>query len=148
MSDFFKKIFRQGATEEEDTSVEQRRRDVRQELADGDAVIEGATYPLHDWSASGYSVGPCDITPRIGGRIEIEFHISLPSQKLVFKTPCVTVRHVEPEKLIAGTYLDVDPDSRKVIDEHFKVLTSEEFQQEVESGIRKAARQVTEKSGQ
>ena len=127
------------------TTVEQRRQEVRQELTEGDALIDGQKYPLQDWSASGYAVGPCNLEPSIGARIEIEFHVPLPAQELVFKTPCLTVRRIEAEGLIGGTYLGVDPESRKIIDEHFQILTSESFRQEVETGLRDAAERITKR---
>lgn len=105
----------------DENTVEHRRREAREELTDGDAYIDGHKYPLQNWSASGYSVGPCNLEPRVGGRMEIEFHVPLPSRELVFKTPCVTVRRVQGEGLIGGTYLGVDLESRKIIDEHFQV---------------------------
>lgn len=134
MRNFLKKLFNPEAPE-----PAQRRGDVREELSGADAIIGGQKYPLQDWSASGYAVGPCDLEPTMGGRIEIEFHVPLPDQKLVFKTPCVTVRLMKTEGLIGGSYLGIDDDTRKIIDEHFAMLTSEEFQQEIESGVRDAA---------
>ena len=120
---YLNNLFHPRSKKAEECTVEQRRREVREELADGDAYIDGHKYPLQDWSASGYSVGPCNLEPTVGGRIEIEFHVPLPSRELVFKAPCVTVRRIQGEGLIGGTYLGVDPESRKIIDEHFQVLT-------------------------
>ena len=124
MQRYLNKFFHPPFKKVEEPTVEQRRREVREELSDGDAYIDGQKYPLQDWSASGYSLGPCNLEPTVGGRIEIEFHVPLPARKLVFKTPCVTVRSIKEEGLISGTYLGVDPESRKIIDEHFHVVTS------------------------
>ena len=68
-----------------------------------------------------------------------------PAQELVFQTPCLTVRRIVVEGLIGGNYLGVDPENRKIIDEHFQVLTSESFRQEVEKGLRDAAERITKK---
>lgn len=124
MRGLLKKLSQLGSSAAEQTTVEQRRREVREELVDGDAIINGEKYPLHDWSPSGYALGPCSLQPTVGGRVEIEFHVPLPAQKLVFKTPCVTVRNIQSEGLIGGTYLGVDPESRKIIDEHFQVVSN------------------------
>jgi len=140
MRNFLKMLFNPDPPE-----AEQRRAEVRQELSGADAIIDGQKYPLQDWSASGYAVAPCDLEPTMGGRIEIEFHVPLPGRKLVFKTPCVTVRLIKSEGLMGGSYLGVDDDSRKIIDEHFAMLTSEEFQQEIESGVRDAAERAAKR---
>ena len=43
------------------TSTEDRRREAREDLVDGVATISSQQYPLKNWSASGFCVGPCMI---------------------------------------------------------------------------------------
>jgi hypothetical protein len=127
------------------TSVEERRREIREQRTDGDAYVDGRKYPLNNWSASGFAVGPCNLTPPLGTRLEIEFHVPLSEQILIFKTLCLVVRHVKDEGLFAGMFSSLDDDTRKSIDEYFEVLTADSLREEVEDGLRDAAGRLKRK---
>ena len=130
MKDLFKKLVRL-----QTTTLEERRRDVREELTAGRAVIDDQSYPVGNWSASGFVVGPCALEPEIGKRLKIEFHISLADRQLVFSTMCLVVRRDESKGMFAGTYLGVDPESQNIIDAHFEILTGENLRRGVKEEI-------------
>ncbi len=131
MRDFFRKFWQLKTTE-----VEERRREMRAELTSGDAIIEVRKHPLHNWSPSGYCIGPCALEPSIGTRFSVEFHVPLPDQMLIFTCQVVVVRLVQEQSLFAGRFMAMDDATRNIVDAHFDVLTKESFVKGVEQDIR------------
>ena len=108
------------------TKVEQRR-EVRVEIADATAEIAGQRYPIKNWSAHGFCVGPCSMTPNPGDRLDIKFFIPLPEQRLEFECRTGVMRHDWERQEFGGVFFDLDKDLQDVIDEHFQVFSASRY---------------------
>ncbi len=117
------------------TSIEERRQGVREELTFGDAFIDGSQYPMRNWSATGYCIGPTTFEPRIGSRYQTTFRLPLAGGELEFECQILVVRVDADSGVIAGKFQKIDPKTRQIIDDHFNVLTREVFQAEAKDWL-------------
>jgi hypothetical protein len=102
-------------------SPEDKRRERREDVSDGTARFRGETYPLKNWSARGFCLGPCVSEHKTGDRLDIEFSVPLAGHRLEFSCRAVVLR-VDPEKQeVAGIFATVDEATRQAIDDHFGV---------------------------
>ena len=127
------------------TTVEERRREIREQLSDGTVIIEGRSYPINNWSASGIGIGPTGFLPNIGRRLQMTARVPLESGVLTFDATCMVVRRSEKEGIFGGTYFGVDEESRAVIDEHFRILTEASFKEELLQEIEDTKSRLTKK---
>ena len=102
--------------------VEQRRRDVREEVVSGLATIEDRRYPVKNWSARGFCIGPTLITPQPGDRLDFAFSIPLPDPTLEFACRAAVLRYSERGREFGGVFLNPDEDTQSKIDEHFDIV--------------------------
>lgn len=122
------------------TRVEDRRREVREETASGIAVVGDQRVPLKDWSAHGFCIGPCDLTQKVGDRMEITFVVNLPDEVLEFTCQTAVMRVNPKTKDIGGVYFNYDEELQERIDAHFEVLTAKLFSKGLVQQIKSAFR--------
>ncbi|MDP6708289.1 MAG: hypothetical protein QF893_18250 [Alphaproteobacteria bacterium] len=75
------------------SSTEERRREAREDLVDATAEIAGQRYPVGNWSAHGFCIGPSLMTPKPGDRLDIGFSIPLPDRRLEFSCRVGVMRY-------------------------------------------------------
>ena len=114
MLDRLRKLGRTGSKESD-----QPRREVREEVVDGMAVIQQQRFPIKNWSASGFCIGPTLMSPNPGEPLDIEFTISLPDPTLNFEARTAITRLDKEKMEFAGVFFRVEDDIRKSIDKHF-----------------------------
>ena len=89
------------------TSTEDRRREAREDLVDGVATISSQQYPLKNWSASGFCVGPCMIAPKPGDRLDVTFSIPLADRKLEFSCRVGVMRYDKVQREFSGVFFNL-----------------------------------------
>ena len=104
-------------------SPEERRREPRDEVTEGTATIDGKTYPLRNWSARGFCIGEIDFEVSPTRRLEADFSVKLPDQTLDFSCRIVVMRVIADKQEIGGTFVKIDKQAQKKIDEHFAVFS-------------------------
>lgn len=98
-----------------------RRREPREEVADGIVRISGESYLLMDWSRNGFLAMPCTADIKIDDEVDISISLPLNGQMLEFSCPAAIVRVDKAKQEVAGTYVEVDGVTRAIIDRHFGV---------------------------
>ena len=98
-----------------------KRREPREELAEGAVRISGQTWPLTDWSRNGFLASPCTADLKVGEELDIAVFVPIAGQRLEFKCPAVIIRVDEEKQEVAGAYVEVDAATRATIDWHFGV---------------------------
>ncbi|MDP6709521.1 MAG: PilZ domain-containing protein, partial [Alphaproteobacteria bacterium] len=100
---------------------DQRNRAIREEAVEGTARIGDMEYRLKNWSARGFCVGPCEITPTPGDRLDIAFTIPLPDPVLEFACRTAVMRLDKESREIGGVFFNLDEELQEIIDKHFEV---------------------------
>jgi hypothetical protein len=108
-------------------STEERRREAREELTDATAEIAGQRYPIRNWSAHGFCVGPCLMTPKPGDRLDIKFSIPLPDRRLEFECRTGVMRYDNEHQEFGGVFFNLAEDIQDLVDEHFQVFSARRY---------------------
>lgn len=98
-----------------------KRREPREEVTDGTVRISGETWPLKDWSRTGFLAKPCTAEFKIDDELDITLSVPIPRGRLEFSCPAVIVRVDRDKQEVAGTYSEVDAATRVIIERHFGV---------------------------
>lgn len=98
-----------------------RRLEVREEVVGGTARIGGQTYQLRNWSPNGFCIGPVDLTPTPGDRLDIDFTIPLSDRTLIFRCRTGVMRYDSDVSEIGGVFFDMPEDVQAVVDQHFDI---------------------------
>ena len=98
-----------------------RRREMREDVVGGIARIGDETYPLKNWSPSGFCIGPTQLEVRPGKRLDIHFTIPLPERTLSFRCRTGIMRYDAKAEEIGGIFFNLPEDVQEVVDAHFEV---------------------------
>lgn len=98
-----------------------RRREPRETVSDGWVRIYGDTYPLRNWSRSGFLVNSCTADYKIADRVEVRANIPVDADWLEFNCHALVARVEKAREELAGVFLIMDNATRAKIDSHFGV---------------------------
>lgn len=102
-------------------SPEDRRREVREDLVGGRAEINGEIYPVRNWSAHGFCIGPTILDAKPGDRLDITFHIPLAERTLSFKCRTGVMRCDSDRREVGGVFFNLSEAVQQQIDAHFNI---------------------------
>jgi hypothetical protein len=97
-----------------------RRREAREDVPEGTVEIDGRTYPVANWSYSGFLAGSYTGDRKAGDRVDIKFTVDLgDGGTFYFACKCVMVR-VDPEtQKLVGAFVEMDAAMRAKLARHF-----------------------------
>jgi len=97
----------------------ERRRDDRKKLAGGTVEIDGQSYPVENWSYTGFLAGSYAGSRKAGDRVDIRFKVGTGGQTFEFSCEAMMVR-VDPEsQKIVGAFVDMEAGTKAKIARHF-----------------------------
>jgi hypothetical protein len=101
-----------------------RRNEERREIKDGHVRIYNDTYPLKDWSASGFLASPCSANHKSGDEVAIFLSVPLRGRRMEFDCRALVVRVNQDMQHLAAMFVMMDNSSRAMIDEEFGVFAA------------------------
>ncbi len=99
--------------------TQQRRRESRDPDATGTVTIEGESYPLRDWSSSGFGVFSCALEFEENARVPIDVNVTHSKGTLTFSCKAVIVRSNSESGEVAGAFVEMSRDDRVAVAEYF-----------------------------
>ena len=100
----------------------ERRREEREQVRDATVGIMGQTYPLKNWSATGFLAGPCDLALDEGQEVSISFSVPLDQGRLEFRCQALVVEASPETGELSAMFVMLDREARDKIDRHFEVF--------------------------
>jgi hypothetical protein len=116
--------------------TEERTREPREEVRDGQVITVFNIYPLKNWSPRGFLVTSCDLVREPGDRLDIDVSIPLPTLRLEFGCRAIVVRTNEDRQELAGVFAGVDDATQAVIDDHFGIQEEKSWAQNLKERLR------------
>ena len=68
-----------------------RRREPREEVEDGEVEIRGQNYCLNDWTPRAFMAKPCAIDCNITDRLDVTVRVRYPDKKIEFASRAIVV---------------------------------------------------------
>ena len=96
-----------------------RRREVRERVAGGTVEFDGQSYPVENWSYSGFLAGSYAGTRKAGDRVDIRFSVGAGDQALAFACAAMMVRVDPASQKIVGAFVDMDAGTRAKVARYF-----------------------------
>jgi len=96
-----------------------RRRELREEVDLGTVEFGGQSYPVKNWSSTGFLAAPCQCKGREGDNVDIRFHVEVPGATMRFECKAILVRVDNSRGEAAGVFTMMDPETRVRIAKHF-----------------------------
>ncbi len=90
----------------------------------GSARINGQSFPLIDWSSSGFCASGYEGGFYVGERCDLELTLNLNDQETFFTCRTFIVRTDAAGQQIAGVFLEMDPRDRLALAEYFEQADS------------------------
>ncbi len=112
-----------------DAAPPDRRREGRVRAAGGTVEFDGQSYPVENWSYTGFLAGPYGGSRKAGERVDIRFSVDVGGQTFAFACAAMMVR-VDPEsQKIVGAFVDMDAGTRAKLARHFDQASSQPVQE-------------------
>ena len=102
-----------------DDARRDRRREVREDVKFGTVEINGRSYPIRNWSSTGFLAQPCDFKCSEGDSVDIRFHVEIPGKTFRFDCKAILVRVDKKKQEVAGVFTMLDRETRVRIANHF-----------------------------
>lgn len=96
-----------------------RRREFRENVDAGAVTFGGRSYPVKNWSSTGFLAAPCKCSCRKGDTVDIHFRVEFPGKTVQFDSQAMLVRVDEARGEVAGVFTMMDRDSRRELANHF-----------------------------
>jgi len=100
----------------------ERRRETREPVGGATVGIMGQTYPVKNWSATGFLAGPCDLALDEEQEVSISFSVPLDQGRLEFRCQALVVKASPETQELSAMFVMLDPEARDKIDRHFGVF--------------------------
>lgn len=97
-----------------------RRRERREAVTLGTVRISGRSFPIRNWSSTGFLVASCDADYREGDGVDIDFQAELPGKSIRFACRAIVVRFDRATGELAGVFTMMDRDTRIMVAHHFE----------------------------
>lgn len=101
-----------------------RRIDERREVSDGLVRIFNDTYPLKDWSPSGFLASPCSAEHKAGDEVAIFVSVPGKGRRIEFDCRALVVRANKDMHHLAAMFVMVDKSARATIAQEFGVFAN------------------------
>ena len=101
-----------------------RRHEVRERLTGGTVEIDGQSYPVENWSYTGFLAGPYTGPRKAGDRVDIRFSADLGGQTFAFACTAMMVRVDHGSQKVVGAFVDMDAGTRAKLARHFDQASS------------------------
>ncbi len=108
-----------GKAERAKQAPPERRREDRKKVAGGTVEIDGQSYPVENWSYSGFLATSYEGTRKAGDRVDIKFTVETGGQDFAFSCKAMMVRVDPSSKKIVGAFVDMEAGTRAKIARHF-----------------------------
>ncbi len=96
-----------------------KRLSLREETAEAVVEIWGDTYPVKNWSNSGFLAASCTLDRKEGDEVEIDFSVPLRYRRLEFNCRALVVKVDKDKQELAAMFVMIDDWTRQKIDAHF-----------------------------
>jgi hypothetical protein len=97
----------------------ERRREDRERLAGGTVQIDGQSYPVENWSYTGFLAGRYAGSRKAGERVDIRFSVDSGGRPIEFACMAMMVRVDPASQKIVGAFVDMDAGTRATLARHF-----------------------------
>ena len=97
----------------------ERRREHRENVPGGTVEIDGQSYPVENWSYTGFLAGSYEGTRKAGDRVDIRFTVETGGQDFAFSCKAMMVRVDPSSKKVVGAFVDMEAGTRAKIARHF-----------------------------
>ena len=94
------------------------RREGRERVAGGTVEIDGQSYPVENWSYTGFLAGPYAGSRKAGERVGFRFSVDLGGQAFAFACTAMMVRVDPASQKIVGAFVDMDAGTRAKLARH------------------------------
>ena len=98
---------------------QERRREPREQVEDGEVEINRQTYRLINWSPRAFMAKPCDIDCNISDRLEIKFRARFPDEQIEFTSHAIVIRVDKERQELAAYFAMLDEAAQTAIANHF-----------------------------
>ena len=98
---------------------QERRREDRKKLAGGTVEIDGRSYPVENWSYTGFLAGSYEGARKAGDRVDITFTVETGGRDFTFSCKAMMVRVDPASRKVVGAFVDMDAGVRAKIARHF-----------------------------
>jgi hypothetical protein len=102
-----------------DEAEDERRREDREDAAGGTIEIDGTTYPLVNWSYSGFLAKDYTGEHNSGDRAEVTVSVSLDDGPFQFSSKAMLVRVDREGQKIVGAFVEMETATRVELARHF-----------------------------
>ncbi len=102
--------------------AQQRRRELREFEVNGSVTVNGSSFPLQNWSSSGFGVSDCDQAFEENERIDIDFSITLDTGPLSFSCKAIVVRSDVEGGNMAGAFVEMRREDRILVTKYFDAM--------------------------
>lgn len=106
-------------------SSKNKRLEPREEVDGATVEIWGETYPVKNWSHSGFLATSCPLDRREGDEMEIYFSVPLRDGMLEFSCRALVVNVDKEKQELAAMFVMMDNYTRQKINEHFARLSND-----------------------
>ncbi len=101
-----------------------RRIDERREVSDALVRIYNDTYPLKDWSASGFLASPCSADHKPGDEVAIFVSVPAKGRRIEFDCRALVVRANKDIQHLAAMFVMMDKSARATVAQEFGVFAN------------------------
>ncbi|MGB8274461.1 MAG: hypothetical protein WCF16_04225 [Alphaproteobacteria bacterium] len=98
------------------------RRESREQVAFGSLQIGDATYPLKNWSTTGFLATSYGGAEQEGDRVYIRLSVQLPGRTFDMACKGIVVRVDREAREVAGVFVNVRTEDRVTLDRYFSSL--------------------------
>ena len=102
----------------EPTPPEQRR-EGRESVASGTVEFDGQSYPVENWSYTGFLANSYEGARKAGDQVDIRFTVEAGDQDFAFGCKAMLVRVDPASRKIVGAFVDMEAGTRAKIARHF-----------------------------
>ena len=96
-----------------------RRREPREEIENGEVEIRGRTYRLNDWTPRAFMAKPCDVDCNITDRLDVTVSLRYPDKKIEFACRAIVVRIDKERQELAAYFAMLDEAAETAVANHF-----------------------------
>lgn len=101
-----------------------RRIDERREVDDAHVRIFNDTYPLKDWSPSGFLAAPCGADHKPGDEVAIFVSVPVKGRRIEFDCRALVVRANKDMQHLAAMFVMMDKSARATVCQEFGVFVN------------------------
>ena len=98
----------------------ERRRERREDVSLGTVTVDGRTFPVRNWSSTGFLAAPYAGDYKEGDSVDIRFEVQVPGRSINFACKAILIRVDLKAQELAGVFTMMDRESRILVARHFE----------------------------